>query len=212
MSPRQADPDWYLSHRGCRPLEHLAKIGVLGRHVALTHAVYIDAREQAILAETGTHITLCPLANMKGAAGLSAVGRFPDMLADGINVILGTDGYSCDILRIAQLASALFKDLTEDVTRFSAYDALSMITLKAAAALQVSDEIGSLEVGKKADFVCHDTERPEWRPVLNPVSQLIWSAFIASGSTASGSWRITARRGSTKRRSTPRRRSPARRS
>ena len=51
-----------------------------------------------------------------------------------------------------------------------------MLTVNAAAAMGMSEEIGSLEVGKKADFACHDIHRPEWRPILSLVNQLIWTA------------------------------------
>jgi len=51
-----------------------------------------------------------------------------------------------------------------------------MATLGGAELLQMSDQIGSLEVGKKADVVVHDTDRPEWRPLLNVMNQLVWSA------------------------------------
>ena len=51
-----------------------------------------------------------------------------------------------------------------------------MATLGGAELMQMSDEIGSLEVGKLADVVLHDTDRPEWRPLLNIANQLVWSA------------------------------------
>jgi len=67
-----------------------------------------------------------------------------------------------------------------------------MATLNGAKALGMNEHIGSLEIGKKADLTLHDTDRPEWQPVLNPIAQLVWSAdgrgVQAYGSTASG-WR-----------------------
>ena len=51
-----------------------------------------------------------------------------------------------------------------------------MATIGGASAMQMSEEIGSLEVGKRADLVLHDTDRPEWRPLLNVMNQLVWSA------------------------------------
>jgi cytosine/adenosine deaminase-related metal-dependent hydrolase len=59
---------------------------------------------------------------------------------------------------------------------FPAEMAYEMATLGGAAAMQMGDEIGSLEVGKLADVVLHDTDRPEWRPLLNVMNQLVWSA------------------------------------
>ena len=60
-----------------------------------------------------------------------------------------------------------------------------MLTLNGAAGLGMSDEIGSLEAGKKADFVCHDTTRPEWQPMLNALNQLMW---LADGRSVHSVW------------------------
>ena len=51
-----------------------------------------------------------------------------------------------------------------------------MATRSGARGLCAEDELGSLEVGKKADLVLHDTNRPEWRPLHNVANQLVWSA------------------------------------
>lgn len=176
MSPYPSDPEWYLQHHGRRPIEHLAEIGVLGDNVALTHLTHVDQREVALLATTRTHAVLCPFAAMKGAFGLSAAGRFPEMAAAGVNIALGTDGYASDLLQKVALAAALFKDARQDTAVFPAPEALCMGTVNGARALGLQDDIGSLEVGKKADIVLHDTDRPEWRPLLNVVNQLVWSA------------------------------------
>jgi cytosine/adenosine deaminase-related metal-dependent hydrolase len=59
---------------------------------------------------------------------------------------------------------------------FPAEKAYEMATLGGAAALRLEDQIGSLEPGKRADLVVHDTDRPEWRPLLNVANQLVWAA------------------------------------
>lgn len=176
MSPYQTDPDWYLAEFGHRPIEHLASLGALGENVSLTHVAYIDKHEQDLLAETKTNVVNCSLASLKGAFGLTSVGRFPEMAAAGINIVLGSDGYDCDMLRLAQLMSAFFKDARHDIKVFPAHEVLTMITRNGAQALGLQDEIGSLEAGKKADFVAHDTDRPEWHPLTNVVNQLVWFA------------------------------------
>jgi 5-methylthioadenosine/S-adenosylhomocysteine deaminase len=176
MSPYQNDPDWFLSQYGCRPIEHLANIGVLGENVSLTHVTHIDEREFDILVETGTNVIFCPLPALKGVFGVTSAGRYPQMAAADINLMLGTDGYDIDILHSARLMAALFKDVKLDTRIFPAYDTLEMLTVNAAKAMGMQQEIGSLEVGKKADFVCHDIDRPEWRPLVSLVNQLIWTA------------------------------------
>jgi 5-methylthioadenosine/S-adenosylhomocysteine deaminase len=177
MSPMEGDAVWYLANTGRRPIEHLAELGVLGGLLNLTHMVHVDDHEIELLAQTDTHVTHCPGAALKGAFGVSRFGRFPEMVAKGITVMLGTDGAdNADLMREVTLAAALFKDARRDTSVFPAQQALTMATLNGAKALGLSADIGSLEVGKKADLVLHDTDRPEWRPLLNVVAQLVWSA------------------------------------
>lgn len=177
MSPAQSDPDWYIANTGKRPIRHLAEIGVLGSNVSLTHMVHVDADEVAILAETGTNVIHCPGAALKGGYGATAVGRFPEMAEAGVTLLLGTDGGDqADMMRSISLVAGLFKDARRDASLFPAHRALEMATVNGAKALGMSGQIGSLEVGKKADLVLHDTDRPEWRPLSNVISQLVWSA------------------------------------
>ncbi len=176
LSPYPADSAWYLDNLGRRPVAHLAEIGVLGDNLCLTHLVHIDDHEAALLAESRTNAILCPFAALKGAFGISALGRAPEMAQAGMNIALGTDGYGSDLMQKMALAAALFKDARQDTKIFPAGQALDMATLNGAGALQLQDEIGSIAVGKKADFVLHDTDRPEWRPVLNVLQQLVWCA------------------------------------
>jgi cytosine/adenosine deaminase-related metal-dependent hydrolase len=177
MSPAASDPDWYLAHTGRRPVAHLAELGVLGPNVSLTHMVHVDAAEIAILAATGTNVIHCPWAALHGGYGSSAVGLFPEMDAAGVTIMLGTDGANtADMMRPMSLMAGLFKDARRDASLFPAWRTLEMATIDAASAMGLANDIGSLEVGKKADLVLHDTDRPEWRPMLNPVNQLVWSA------------------------------------
>lgn len=180
MSPVESDPEWFLEHTGQRPIKYLAELGVLGPHVSLTHAVHLDLEEVEILAQTGTNITHCPMSNLKGAYGAGPSGKFPEMQAAGVNLMLGTDGNNnsntSDLMRASYLVAALYKDARRDPTLFPAHEALTMITRNGAKGMGIDHLIGSIEPGKKADFVLHDTDRPEWQPLFNVVNQLIWSA------------------------------------
>ena len=176
MSPYRADPDWYLENLGRRPVEHLAHIGVLGGRLSLTHLVHLNSREVELLAATGTNAIVCPLAALRGAFGLSTVGRFPEMSAAGVNIALGTDGGVPDLMQQMSLASALFKDSSQDAKIFPAQQVLAMAITDGARLMNLQRQIGSLESGKKADFVLHDTDRPEWKPLCNTLHQLVWSA------------------------------------
>jgi len=180
MSPVQADPDWYMARHGKRPVAYLAELGAVGGNTIFTHGVHFDDAEVELLAEAGANIAHCATSALKGAYGATAVGRFPEMQAKGVNLTIGTDGNNNsnyhDLMRATYLLAGLFKDARRDPSLFPAEQALECATLNGARALGLADRIGSLEPGKKADFVAHDTWRPEWRPLFNVVNQLVWSA------------------------------------
>ncbi len=180
MSPAKLDPDGFTAEFGQRPMVHLAELGVLGPDVVMTHCVQVDDREVGLMAEKGAHVSHCPTTALKVSYGVTQVGKMPEMVMAGINVAIGTDGNNAsnysDMMRATYLVAGLFKDARQDPQMFPAEMAYDMATRGGAAALQLSDEIGSLEPGKKADLVLHDTDRPEWRPLLNVVNQLVWSA------------------------------------
>jgi len=180
MSPVQLDPDGFIAEFGQRPMAHLAEIGVLDTNVAITHCVRIDESELEIMAQAGVSVAHCPTTALKVSYGITQVGKFPEMVQKGINVSIGTDGNNAsnysDLMRATYLVAGLFKDARVDPQMFPAEKAFEMATLSGAKTMMMEDEIGSLEVGKKADIVLHDTDRPEWRPLLNVMNQLVWSA------------------------------------
>ena len=180
MSPAAMDPEGFLASFGQRPMVHLEEIGALGSNVILTHAVYVDDDEVAILARTGTSVSHCPTTALKVSYGVTQIGKFPEMAAAGVNVAIGTDGNNAsnyhDLMRATYLVAGLYKDARRDATMFPAETAFAMATRGGARGLQAENEIGSVEVGKKADLVLHDTNRPEWRPLHNVANQLVWSA------------------------------------
>ncbi|HEY2481493.1 MAG TPA: amidohydrolase family protein [Caulobacteraceae bacterium] len=177
MSPRAGDPQWFLETYGRRPAVHLEDIGVLGPNVCLTHLAEIDEAEVEVIARTGVNAILCPHAAILGGFGLSQIGLYPEMSARGVNVALGTDGVAADILGAARLMAGLFRDARRDEHLYGAAAILEMATLGGANALGLEREIGSLEVGKKADFVLHDTDLAEWGGTLfDPAAQLAMCA------------------------------------
>ena len=180
MSPAPGDVAWHREKFGRLPIEHLADLGVLDRNVVVTHLVHCADSEIALLAAAGASVAHCPTTALKSAYGVTRVGKFPEMADAGINVAIGTDGnnganYS-DLMRATYLVAGLFKDARRDPAIFPAEQAFGMATLAGARALGLEHEIGSIEPGKKADLVLHDTDRPEWRPLLNVANQLVWSA------------------------------------
>lgn len=176
MSPRASDPEWFLARYGRRPLEHLAEIGVMGPSVMLTHLAAIDESELDVLVRSGASAIHCPHAALQGGFGVSHIGLFPEMLERGVAVLLGTDGVAADVLSAGRLMASLFRDARRDQDIFPAETILELTTIHAARAMGLSSLIGSLEVGKKADFVLHDTDLPEWGPIFDVVDQLAMSA------------------------------------
>ncbi len=177
MSPRAGDPEWFLARYNRRPLEHLDDIGVMGERVMLTHLANIDESELDILVASGAGAIHCPHAALQGGFGVSRIGLFPEMLDRGVNLMMGTDGVAADILSSARLMASLFRDARADQELIPPTTVLEMATVKPAKAMGLAARIGSLEVGKKADIVLHDTWQPAWGgPLFDVVEQLAFSA------------------------------------
>jgi len=180
MSPAKLDAEWFTEEFGQRPMVHLADIGVLDSNCAITHCVHVDDQEMAVMRERGINVAHCPTTALKVSYGITQIGKFPEMMQQGINVSIGIDGNNAsnysDMMRATYLVAGLFKDARMDPQMFPAEMAYEMATLGGAKTMMLEDSIGSLEAGKKADLVLHDTDRPEWRPLLNVINQLVWSA------------------------------------
>ncbi len=166
------------------PIRRLADAGGLGPNLVIAHGVAVDDEEQQLLRASGTKIAFCPGTSLKLAKGATAFGRYPELLADGVTVSLGTDGVSAsgnlNLMRQMYVVAGLFKDARNDPAMVGARKALRMATIDGARALLWEKEIGSLELGKKADFVLFDLDHIEWTPYADPVQALVWSASPAS--------------------------------
>jgi len=176
MSPYDTDPKWYLANTRRRPLIHLAHLGVLDDATMITHATYLDEAECDVLADTRANISFCPLATLKGGFGAAKFSQYAALYRRGVNISFATDNYEPEILQAARIGVGVIKDLDATVVHIAAADGLAAITIGAAQALGLDQDIGSLEVGKSADMVSFDTRMPQWRPLISPIDQLIWGA------------------------------------
>jgi cytosine/adenosine deaminase-related metal-dependent hydrolase len=180
MSPAATDPEGFLAQFGQRPIAHLDELGVLDHNVMLVHCVHVDDAEVAILSRRRCSVAHCPTTALKVAYGVTQIGKMPEMIASGVNLCIGTDGNNAsnysDLMRATYLVAGLFKDARRDPSMFPAELAFEMATIRGARGILAEDEIGSLEVGKKADLVLHDRDRPEWTPLLNVANQLVYAA------------------------------------
>ncbi len=169
---------------GLWPVERIASLEGLGSNLVLAHAVAVREDEIPLLAEHDTKVAFCPSTSLKLAKGATAIGRYPEMREDGVTVGVGTDGVSAagnlNLMRQMYLVAGLFKDARLDADQIGARRALRMATIEGARALGWDDEIGSLEVGKRADFVLFDLGHFEWATYDDPLQTLVWSASSAS--------------------------------
>jgi len=177
ISETQDEVDRIMKKYGKRPVEHLDSIGFLGPEVLAAHCVWLTEREIAVIQKQGIKPVHNPVSNMKTASG---VAPMPEMLAAGIPVSLGTDGAasnnSLDMFSEMKFAALLSKVHKLDPTALPAQVVLEMATINGAIALGLQDKIGSLEIGKKADIVMVDMEKPHLAPLHNVISHLVYSA------------------------------------
>jgi len=161
---------------GLRPVGYLDSLGVIRADTTLFHCVDLNDEDFRTLAERGATAVHCPASNMKLASGVAPIGR---MRAARIPVALGTDGPASNnaqnMFREMYLAALLQKVAHLDPTQTPAQSVLDMATLGGAAAL-CDPEIGSLEAGKKADFIALSLDSPNMRPVHNIVSNIVYAA------------------------------------
>jgi 5-methylthioadenosine/S-adenosylhomocysteine deaminase len=182
---------------GVWPITQLHKLGVLGPNVLLTHVIAIRDEEIDLLLKHDVKVAHCPGAALRLAKGASRLGKFPEMLQRGVTVSLGADGVcssgTFDPMRLLFVAAGLFKDARMDATMIPAETALEMATINGAKSLLWADEIGSIEVGKRADLVMFDLRRPEWVPTHDVVRNLVYSADGGSVKTVLVDGRIVMR-------------------
>ena len=159
------------------PAEFARDVGMMGKNVVLVHGVWISPEEFPIYVETGTHMCHCPASNSKLASGIALI---PEMIDAGINVCLGCDGgpsnNAYDMFREMFLAAVIHKARTLRPLTMPAEKVLEMATINGAKAIGLEKEIGSIEVGKKADLVLVDTNQLNLAPTYNPVSNIIYAA------------------------------------
>lgn len=166
-----------LEAHGKRPFEYLDEIGLLGEDVLAAHAVHLSPGEINMVKDRDVKLSHNPASNMKLASGVSPVD---EMLKKGICVSLGTDGAASnnnlDLLEEMKLAALLQKVHNLDPTYLNAAQTFEMATANGAAALGMPDEIGTIDVGKKADLVLMDIKAPHLTPFRHPMSHLVYSA------------------------------------
>jgi len=161
-------------------LGYLDSVGISGPRAALAHCVWVDTEGIARLARQGTNVVHCPSSNLKLGSGIAPI---PEMLAAGCRVGLGADGAPCnnrlDAFTEMRLA-ALIQKPRLGPEALPAAQALELATLGGARALGLETEIGSVEVGKRADLIVLDLEGVHTQPAeADLISRIVYSARAA---------------------------------
>ncbi len=162
---------------GKTPTEYLNDLGVFELPTLAAHSVYLNDRDIAILKEHNVGIAHNPSSNLKLASGIANI---PKYLQAGLNVGIGTDGCSSNntlnMFKEMTICSFVQKVNTMDPTVLPAEEILKLATIGGAKVLRWDDEIGTLEVGKKADLILVDLDKPHFAPWNNSISDLVYSA------------------------------------
>jgi 5-methylthioadenosine/S-adenosylhomocysteine deaminase len=178
-------------------IERLESLGVIDERMLIVHSGWLEPEEVAILARRKPSLVCAPSSSLHNGYGNFLVGKLPELLALGVNVTVGSDHASSGIVDMPQemrLACCCYKETRINPRVMPPETGLEMATLNGAKAALLADRIGSLEVGKEADIVLFDTQRPEWQPLFNPVANLVYSAtgdsvrdvFVAGEQVVSG--------------------------
>ncbi|MGE5303705.1 MAG: amidohydrolase family protein [Alphaproteobacteria bacterium] len=158
-------------------VEFLLQFGIPARNSIFAHSVHVSRDEIPILRETGTSVSHNPVSNMMLGDGVAPV---VEMLRQGINVALGTDGaasnHSQDLFDTMKAASLLQKVHHQDAGAIKPYEVLRMATIGGAKALGLSSVCGTIEVGKRADLILIDIDTIHNQPVNDIFSQIVHCA------------------------------------
>jgi 5-methylthioadenosine/S-adenosylhomocysteine deaminase len=166
-----------LKRAGKRPVHYLDQLGLVSDGLIAAHAIHLNESEMERLREKGVKVVHVPESNMKLCSG---VARVPEMVALGLTVGLGTDGCSSnnnlDLFQEMDAAAKLSKVVNFDPIALDAKTVLKMATIWGASLLGLEKQLGTLEVGKKADIIVVDLRKPHLCPIYDPFSALVYSA------------------------------------
>jgi 5-methylthioadenosine/S-adenosylhomocysteine deaminase len=175
-SENKSECEMVESETGMRNVAYLDSLGISGGHVMLAHCIHLSKEEMEMLGRTKTNVAHCPSSNLKLGSGLA---RVAEMLARNISVSLGADGAPCNNrldMFTEMRTAALLQKLAHGPEILPAGQVLRMSTIDGARALGLGAEIGSLEVGKRADVIVVDLNQLHATPETDVVSSLVYSA------------------------------------
>jgi len=169
LSEGTYEPEYSLAHFGLRPVVYYDQLGVLGPHVLASQCVQVDAGEIEILARLGVHVSHQPLSNCEVGGGFAPL---PEMLAAGINVALGTDGYVNNFFEVMRAAALMPKARQLDPGVMPAAVVWTIATQNGARALGFA-HLGTLAPGHPADLLLIAADLPTPLTPHNLADQLL---------------------------------------
>lgn len=176
LSETKKEVEDSLKEFGKSPIKHVYDLGLFELPTVAAHCVHVDDDDIEILKNMNVSPVNNPSSNLKLASGFAPVA---EMLERGIPVALGTDGSSSNnnlnMFEEIHLAAIVNKAVNMDATSVPAIDALKMATINGAKALLWDNEIGSIEIGKKADLILIDMDKPHIYPIHSIISALAYS-------------------------------------
>jgi 5-methylthioadenosine/S-adenosylhomocysteine deaminase len=178
MNETQKEINDSIELHGKRPFEYLDDLGFLSSDVVAAHCVWLSDNEIKLIKENDVKVSHNPCSNAKLSSGIAPISK---LLYNGICVSIGTDGASSnnnlDMFEEMKFASLLQKVSTLNPKALTAEETVSAATINGAKALGLDEDIGSIEVGKKADIILVDTNRPNFTPLGNSLcANIVYSA------------------------------------
>ncbi|WP_299092862.1 5'-deoxyadenosine deaminase [uncultured Metabacillus sp.] len=170
---------------GMRNIVYLDHLGLANPRLILAHCIWLDDEEKKIIRERGVHVSHCPGSNLKLASGIAET---PYMISEQVSLSLGADGAPCnnnlDMFNEMRLA-ALIQKPAHGPTAMDAHTVFKMATIGGAKAVGMENEIGSIEVGKKADLAILNLNHFHTYPSygVDPISRIVYSATRADVET-----------------------------
>lgn len=162
---------------GKRPVPFLDSLGFLQKSLIGAHLVTIDEADMDLLKQHQVGIIHNPVSNMKLGSGIAPVVA---MLKKGLTVGLGTDGAasnnSLSMLETIKITALTQKAAAHDPQALTAQTALELATIRGAQAIHREHDLGSLEVGKKADVIIISLKQIHQQPLYSVISQLVYAS------------------------------------
>ncbi|MGL4999576.1 amidohydrolase [Cetobacterium sp.] len=171
-----AENEYVKSNKGNSTVEHLHNLGVLGPNLLAVHTVWLTDKEIDLFKLYDVKVSHNPAAAMKVVLGFA---RIPEMLEKGLSVSIGTDGAPSnnrmDMMREMYLTSLIHKGRTLNPKAVPAEQVLEMATVNGARCAMLENEIGSLEVGKKADLIVLNQNTLHSLPLHDPIANIVYT-------------------------------------